>query len=224
MRPSSRPGGSWRAWMQGRNRPRLTACSNRQPGTCPRSLPSSMTCAVEWERAAWLHAGDPAGEIAAKRALVRWRLHALLAELTDDIAHFEAAVAAGPDLPSSHAALGCAVARAGRLAEALPHLRRAVADQPFDAAAARALFQVLADLGRSEEGQELISERRLLAKAAPQVVRPEPWFTARGPGRQAREQTSPTRQRGTHANASSRSPEPLSKSRGYQPDAPARVR
>ena len=38
---------------------------------------------VEWERAAWKHAGDPAGERKAKRRLVRFRLHSLLAELTD---------------------------------------------------------------------------------------------------------------------------------------------
>ena len=51
---------------------------------------------VEWERAAWLHAGNPAGEVAAKRGLVRWRLHALLADLTDELVHYEAAVAAFP--------------------------------------------------------------------------------------------------------------------------------
>ena len=60
---------------------------------------------------------------AAKRELVRWRLHALLADLTDELAHYEAAVAAFPDLPSGHAELGCALCRAGRLADALPHLR-----------------------------------------------------------------------------------------------------
>jgi glycosyltransferase involved in cell wall biosynthesis len=131
---------------------------------------------VEWERAAWLHAGDPPGEIAAKAALVRWRLHGLLAELTGDLAQFEAAVAARPDLPASRAALGCAMARGGRLAEALPHLRRAVADQPFDAAAARALFQLLVDLGSSDEARAFAHLRRRLAQAAPQVVWPEPWF------------------------------------------------
>jgi hypothetical protein len=34
---------------------------------------------VEWERAAWKHAGDPAAEARAKRDVLRWRLHALLA-------------------------------------------------------------------------------------------------------------------------------------------------
>jgi hypothetical protein len=42
---------------------------------------------VEWERAAWQNAGRPAGEQAAKRELLRWRLHTLLAELTGDLAH-----------------------------------------------------------------------------------------------------------------------------------------
>ena len=109
------------------------------------------------------------------------------------MAHYEAAVAAGPDLPSSHAALGCALARAGRLAEALPHLRRAVADQPFDAAAARALFQVLGDLGRSERGRS--SRAAAPGQGRAPGRRPEPWFRAArsvarpgsGPARRASE-------------------------------------
>jgi glycosyltransferase involved in cell wall biosynthesis len=131
---------------------------------------------VEWERAAWRHAGDPAGEVAAKRGLIRWRLHTLLSELTGELAHYEAAVAAFPDLPTALAALGCALCRAGRFADGLPHLRRAVADQPFDATAARALFQLMGDLGLPDEQQAFALERRLLAQSAPQVVRPEPWF------------------------------------------------
>jgi glycosyltransferase involved in cell wall biosynthesis/tetratricopeptide (TPR) repeat protein len=131
---------------------------------------------VEWERAAWRHAGDPAGEVAAKRRLIRWRLNALLGELTGDLAHYEAAVAAFPDLPVARAALGCALCRAGRFADGLPHLRRAVADQPFDATAARALFQLMGDLGLADEQHALALERLLLAQSAPQVVRAEPWF------------------------------------------------
>src|SRR5262249_52849884 len=42
---------------------------------------------VEWDRAAWAHAGDPPAEALAKRNLLRWRLHLLLAELTGDLAH-----------------------------------------------------------------------------------------------------------------------------------------
>src|SRR5262249_48330480 len=43
---------------------------------------------VEWERAAWENAGRPAAEAQAKFALLRWRLHALLASLTGDLTHF----------------------------------------------------------------------------------------------------------------------------------------
>ena len=56
---------------------------------------------VEWERAAWLHAGDPSAEADAKRRLIRWRLHSLLAELTKQIPHYYEAVLARPDLPTS---------------------------------------------------------------------------------------------------------------------------
>ena len=65
-------------------------------------------------------------------------------------------------------------AAAGRLADALPHLRRAVAEQPFDVSAVRALFQLLRDLRLADEQTAFVRERRLLARAAPQVVPPEP--------------------------------------------------
>ncbi len=103
-------------------------------------------------------------------------MHTFLAELTDELVHYEAAVAAFPNLPSGHAELGCALCRAGRLGDALPHLRRAVADQPFDVSAARALFQLLRDIGLADEQQALVRDRRLLARAAPQVIPLEPWF------------------------------------------------
>ena len=51
-----------------------------------------------------------------------------------------------------------------------------MADQPFDTSAARALFQLLRDLGLADEQTAFVRERRLLARAAPQVVPPEPWF------------------------------------------------
>ena len=60
---------------------------------------------VEWERAAWNNAGDPAGEERAKRQLICWRLQALLAELTGDSDHAYEAVAARPDLPTHCAAV-----------------------------------------------------------------------------------------------------------------------
>src|SRR5205807_713156 len=46
---------------------------------------------VEWERAAWQHAGDFEGEARAKATLIRWRLHTLLGELTGEPLYFSAA-------------------------------------------------------------------------------------------------------------------------------------
>jgi GT2 family glycosyltransferase/predicted Zn-dependent protease len=131
---------------------------------------------AEWERAAWGSAGRPRDEALAKRTLVRFRLHALLADLTGDLVHFHEAALARPDLPVARGGLGCALGRAGRLAEALPHLREAVAGDPFDAPAAQALAQVLSDLGDDDARRRLARDRRLLASAAPGVVRSEPWF------------------------------------------------
>src|SRR5262249_29172770 len=62
---------------------------------------------VEWEAAAWNHAGQPAAEAAAKCSLLRWRLHSLLGDLTRDLASLQQAVAARPDLAMSQASLGC---------------------------------------------------------------------------------------------------------------------
>jgi glycosyltransferase involved in cell wall biosynthesis/tetratricopeptide (TPR) repeat protein/predicted O-methyltransferase YrrM len=133
---------------------------------------------VEWEAAAWQHAGDPQGEARAKRVLLRWRLHGLLAELTGDLEHSQQAAALRPDLPVSQALLGCALGRGGRSAAAVGPLRQAVQGNPFDLAAARALCQALTDAGDEEGRQLLMRQRHLLARAAPQLVPAEPWFAA----------------------------------------------
>jgi glycosyltransferase involved in cell wall biosynthesis/tetratricopeptide (TPR) repeat protein len=137
--------------------------------------PSFDLFRVEWERAAWANAGQPEAEIAAKRDLLRWRLHTLLAEWTGDLGHFYKAHEARPDLWPSLAALGCALGRAGRVAEAAVYLREAVAANPFDAAAARALYQSLGDIHDHAAREELVRQRRDLAAAVPQLAR-EPWF------------------------------------------------
>jgi GT2 family glycosyltransferase/Flp pilus assembly protein TadD len=133
---------------------------------------------VEWERAGWQHGGDPACEARAKRTLLRWRLHDLLAGWTGELAHHYEAVLARPDLAGSRTALGCALGRAGRPAEAATHLRRAVAANPFDAQAARALAQALAESGEPEAAAQLVGERGLLHQAAPELVPQEEWFAA----------------------------------------------
>jgi len=132
---------------------------------------------VEWERAAWSHAGQPAAEAAAKLALVRWRLHTLVADLSGTLSHYYEAVLARPDFQVTRAALGCALARAGQFQEALPHLRRAVADNPLDRDAARALFEALGQAGDGTGQRRWADERRLLAQAAPDLVPAEPWIT-----------------------------------------------
>ena len=132
---------------------------------------------VAWERVAWDHAGDPAAEVQAKEALLRGRLHALLAQLTGEATHYHEAALARPDLPAARAALGCALARAGKFAAAVAHLRVASVANPFDADAARALAQALTDAGDATGGRRVARDRRLLLTAAgPARVRPEPWF------------------------------------------------
>jgi tetratricopeptide (TPR) repeat protein len=143
----------------------------------PHYPPAFDTFRVEWERAAWENAGRPAAEARAKAELLRWRLHTLLAELTGDLVNFHEAVVARPDLPVTRAMLGCALARAGRPVEAVAHLRHAVAAQPFDAAAARALYQALLDSGDAGGAAEVARQRRLLLRAAPRWLPAETWYT-----------------------------------------------
>jgi GT2 family glycosyltransferase/tetratricopeptide (TPR) repeat protein len=131
---------------------------------------------VEWERAAWRHAGDRRAESEAKRELLRWRLHALLADLTGKTDHFYEAAMARPDLAGAQAALGCALARNGQVSAGIPHLRQAVQQNPFDLSAARALFQALGESGDGMGQRRLADERRLLARAAPRVAPAEPWM------------------------------------------------
>ncbi len=138
--------------------------------------PGGDVFGVEWEQAAWQHAGDTESECRAKHALLRWRLHGLLARQTGELVHRYEAALARPDLPATRATLGSALRQAGRLAEAAYHLRQAIVANPFDTAAARMLYETLGLLGRTAEQQHLAEERRLLHQAAPQAVAAESWF------------------------------------------------
>jgi len=131
---------------------------------------------VEWERAAWSNAGHPHAEARAKADLVRWRLQALLGSLTGAVHHYYEAAILRPDLPFTRAALGCALARAKQFPAAVPHLRFAVAGNPFDLDAARALFEVLGDVGDQDGQRRLAADRRPLSRSAPKAVPAEKWF------------------------------------------------
>src|SRR5262249_46256136 len=78
--------------------------------------------------------------------------------------------------PTSRAALGCALARAGRPQQAREHLRQAVTASPFDLDAVRSLANVLDDLGDIQGRRWFARERLLLSDAAPQAVPAEQWF------------------------------------------------
>jgi|GEM_PF-1011742 len=131
---------------------------------------------VEWEQAAWQNPGAPAAEQHTKEQLLRWRLHGILGDLTGDLHHYHEAVTARPDLPTSRAALGCALGRSRRAGEAVGHLQQAVAANPLDLGAARALFEALGEVKDAAGRRRLARSRRLLARAAPQAVPPEGWF------------------------------------------------
>jgi glycosyltransferase involved in cell wall biosynthesis len=134
------------------------------------------TFRVEWERAAWQNAGRADREAEAKRDLLRWRLHGLLGFLTSDPAHDFEATLLRPDLPATRAALGCALARSGRLDQAAAHLEAAVAGNPFDGEAARALHRVWGELGDTVRQRRVARDHALLQQAAPRYVGAEPWF------------------------------------------------
>ena len=131
---------------------------------------------VEWERAAWAAAGDAAAEARAKRALILWKLHGVLAAWTGELPHHYEAALRRPELAAGRAALGKALARADRAGEASEHLRQALEDNPLDREAARAHFQILGTANDVEGRRRLAEDRRLLARAMPQVAPAEDWF------------------------------------------------
>ena len=146
---------------------------------------------VEWESAAWMNPGRPDEESRGKRKLLLWRLHLLLAELTGDLAHHFQSHIARPDLAISTAALGYALGRAKRSADAMHFLRDAYQSHPLDRSLARAYNHCLGHLGYSQEQEALKRERRNLTKAAPELVRGEEWFTSDSEGPSS---TSPSEQ------------------------------
>ena len=88
-RQGVRPGGGRPRGRGRRRRPGRPACRRRRgrPGPLRHAPPASgfAPLRVDWERAAFDAAGDPAATATAKRGLLRGRLHALLAELTGDL-------------------------------------------------------------------------------------------------------------------------------------------
>jgi tetratricopeptide (TPR) repeat protein len=134
---------------------------------------------IRWENAAWRNAGDSKGESGAKIAMLRGRLHSIVATLTKDVTHFHEAVLADPDSMPYRLALGCALGTMGRPAEAAVHLEGALTANPFEPTAARCLFQAFREIGADARAERVAAKRRQLLKAAPQLVASEDWFAER---------------------------------------------
>ncbi len=153
--------------------------TNRELDTPPVAPGPYSEYRVAWERAGWSHAGEVAGRVGEQRAkttLALWQCRLLLGEATDDVVDFYEAASLRPDLSVGRAALGCGLARSGRVHDAAPHLRAAVRGNPFDLSAARALANVLADTEAFTAARRLAAGRRLLHRAAPRFVPIENWF------------------------------------------------
>src|SRR5262249_44056432 len=69
-----------------------------------------------------------------------------------------------------------ALLQVGHAVAAVPHLRQAVAGNPFDPEAARELFQALNESEDALGASRLARDRCLLARAAPDVLPTEAWF------------------------------------------------
>src|SRR5262249_38157178 len=82
-----------------------------------------------------------------------------------------------PDPPFSAGGLGCMLASKNYSVAALAPLRRAVTGNPLDRDAARALGHMLSIVGDRASLDELVHDRRLLSRATPHLVPPEPWFS-----------------------------------------------
>jgi tetratricopeptide (TPR) repeat protein len=135
---------------------------------------------VEWERAAWRHAGSAAGERRSKRRLLEWRLHALLGDLTGDISHYHHAVALRPDLWTTQADLGRTLMRSGQSAAAVLHLRRALDGNPLDATLRRELGDALCAAGDHVGRHAVTTEGRALERSARRLATPRVSYTYDG--------------------------------------------
>ena len=131
---------------------------------------------TEWERAAWSNVGDAEGEKQSKRQILRCWLHSLLGDLTGELKHFEAAALARPDLAVFQAAWGCALALHGHWDQARPLLQKAVAVNPFDRQAARALSQMLNDSHEWVQRSQFAQRQLDLHRTAPAQIPMEEWF------------------------------------------------
>jgi len=138
-----------------------------------------------WQRAGWDHPGDPTAQAAARRDVLAWWLHMLVGDLDPGagVAPYYESVLCPPDLARGRAALGCALARDGRVDLAAGHLAAAIATNPFDRRAATAYFQILGDAGRADDQAAFAVDRRLLHAAAPGLVPMEPWLAPPPPPR-----------------------------------------
>ena len=67
-RPSGRRDMSWTAWIHQEGSAETDRALELAAWDLPTYPAQFDDLRVEWERAAWLHAGDPAGEVAAKRS------------------------------------------------------------------------------------------------------------------------------------------------------------
>ncbi len=132
---------------------------------------------VGWEQAAWKAAGQPALEAQAKRDLILWKLHGLLAGWTGELRHSYESILRVPSSLIARAALGDALTRAGNQHGAVEHLRTALAENPLDRRVAHGLFQALGSVKDADARELLCEDRRLLSQAAPFAVPSEPWFT-----------------------------------------------
>ncbi|MGE0529158.1 MAG: glycosyltransferase, partial [Bdellovibrionales bacterium] len=128
-----------------------------------------------------IQAWDQADSQEAKRQVLRWRLHLILAQLGGALADFYETVLARPDLPLGRAALGCMLAREGRTREAIFHLREVVQNHPLDRQAPRVLAQLLEQSGNLLDHRQLLSYQRKLQELLPDWLPMEEWFALRRP-------------------------------------------
>ena len=89
-------------------------------------------------------------------------LHRLAGELEPAKTYFEAALRVYPDFPEANLGLGTVLASLGQPAEALPHLKLAIANDPEDEASWYRLSQVERSLGHTQEQQAAMKEFKKL--------------------------------------------------------------
>jgi tetratricopeptide (TPR) repeat protein len=139
----------------------LQSAAHRSVGRLSERLGSTVEALIDYEQAAEVAPDDPEVQLGLGR------MRAATEDRAGAAASFRSALEKSPDLAAAHAGLGETLAADGKDDEALPHLERAVALDPADTGARRALARARARRGDAQGAVAVLEAADLPAAVSP---------------------------------------------------------